>query len=679
MIRKTRAVWIMANVPGEPRERGGRRWGDREGVPSRASSDEHLTHEEVTSGEMTSATRRRDRTKGGGGTGNSARRGSSRETHGLFSSRRVAATPGSLDLTVPVSVRELLLRTNERLRYLGRCVTLTLAGDDLATTCVALMMPQLWQLRYEPPDGKKRKEFREMSNTSELNCESTNDTKIEEALEKNSIMDDDYKRLKQENENLRQELHNLRRKLETNEAFQKDLVESYENADIKFKKHAERVEHERESREEMFRIEKRKYKDHIEALESNLIKSEMDIKKLQEEQKKYEDLVNKRLSCQTALEDSLAQYKAEQIKYFSVLEDNTEKINQKEEIEKELKNQISILEAHIDELDTAWKSTKLQLVKKTEEYEEAQETIRELAANLMELESPDIVPASETRKGNSLFAEVEDRRQVLMDKIKVITNKYNEVKRALNTKTAELSTLRAEKFKVTKQWEADMYDTLQENEDLLNKYKSRVFDLEKKLKAEMKKNEQMEETQFTENSFNYAETLLTTKRKELKELKEENEKQARKLLEQNEANQHISAQLRMWRAKAASLETEILQLKAKLENIQQINDNKNLLDTMEDCNLHDNTSIKETNDDSKPTSDENNIVTMNNVCQGNSIEVPKKRVVNFTNEQKELPRKCVDFTKDTKVQSKSVKSPSDLRERQKRVEYPIISFEDDTK
>lgn len=92
MIRKTRAVWIMANVPGEPRERGGRRWGDREGVPSRASSDEHLTHEEVTSGEMTSATRRRDRTKGGGGTGNSARRGSSRETHGLFSSRRVAAT-----------------------------------------------------------------------------------------------------------------------------------------------------------------------------------------------------------------------------------------------------------------------------------------------------------------------------------------------------------------------------------------------------------------------------------------------------------------------------------------------------------------------------------------------------------------------------------------------------------
>lgn len=103
--------------------------------------------------------------------------------------------------------------------------------------------------------------------------------------------------------------------------------------------------------------------------------------------------------------------------------------------------------------------------------------------------------------GNSLFAEVEDRRQVLMDKMKVITNKYNEAKRALNTKMAELNTLRAEKFKVNKKWEADMNDTLQENEDLLNKYKGRVFDLEKKLKAEIKKNEQVEETQLTEDSF----------------------------------------------------------------------------------------------------------------------------------------------------------------------------------
>lgn len=103
--------------------------------------------------------------------------------------------------------------------------------------------------------------------------------------------------------------------------------------------------------------------------------------------------------------------------------------------------------------------------------------------------------------GNSLFAEVEDRRQMLLDKMKVLTNKYNEAKRALNTKMAEVKLLRAEKSAMAQKWEIDVIDTLQENADLLNEYKKRTFELENKLKLEMKKNNQMEETQFTDDSF----------------------------------------------------------------------------------------------------------------------------------------------------------------------------------
>lgn len=173
-------------------------------------------------------------------------------------------------------------------------------------------------------------------------------------------------------------------------------------------------------------------------------------------------------------------------------------------------------------LGSSQQITKKGLEEKNKELENARESVRELTATLMELESSNMAPASDTCKGkitlgnlilnclqifffiinvsgNSLFAEVEDRRQILVDKMKVLLNKYNETKQALNTTMAEVKLLRTERM--SRKWETDLIDTLQGKEDLLNKYKSRIFDLEKKLKIEMKKNEQVEETQIIDNSF----------------------------------------------------------------------------------------------------------------------------------------------------------------------------------
>lgn len=88
---------------------------------------------------------------------------------------------------------------------------------------------------------------------------------------------------------------------------------------------------------------------------------------------------------------------------------------------------------------------------------------------------------------------------MLLDKMSMLSNKYNEAKQALNMKMTEVKLLRAEKVTMARKWETDAIDTLQENTDLLNKYKSRIFDLENKLKAEMTKNDQLEEIQSTDN------------------------------------------------------------------------------------------------------------------------------------------------------------------------------------
>lgn len=90
---------------------------------------------------------------------------------------------------------------------------------------------------------------------------------------------------------------------------------------------------------------------------------------------------------------------------------------------------------------------------------------------------------------------------MLLDKMKVLTNKYNDAKRALNTKMAEVKLLRAEKTAMAQKWEIDVIDTLQENADLLNEYKKRTFELETKLRTEIKKNNQMDEIQLTDDSF----------------------------------------------------------------------------------------------------------------------------------------------------------------------------------
>ncbi|XP_018349262.1 PREDICTED: uncharacterized protein LOC108752726 [Trachymyrmex septentrionalis] len=119
------------------------------------------------------------------------------------------------------------------------------------------MMPQLWQLCaplrcavVRPvslrTDGKKqrnqvslkkKKKFGKRFEMSELYGESVNNTKIEEHLEKSMISQDDYKKMKQENEDYRQELYVLRLKLETSDAIVRDLQDSGETLENNFKEY----------------------------------------------------------------------------------------------------------------------------------------------------------------------------------------------------------------------------------------------------------------------------------------------------------------------------------------------------------------------------------------------------------------------------------------------------------
>lgn len=88
---------------------------------------------------------------------------------------------------------------------------------------------------------------------------------------------------------------------------------------------------------------------------------------------------------------------------------------------------------------------------------------------------------------------------MLLDQMKKLQTKYKEAKQTLNIKMKEIHLLRTEKTELIRKWETDVIDTQQENADLLNKYKSRIFDLENKLKVEVERNNQVEEIQSTDS------------------------------------------------------------------------------------------------------------------------------------------------------------------------------------
>lgn len=71
----------------------------------------------------------------------------------------------------------------------------------------------------------------------------------------------------------------------------------------------------------------------------------------------------------------------------------------------------------------------------------------------------------------------------------VLREKYIELKRIYKSQTAELKMLKAERVATFRKWENDTNHISTENEELIQKYKNRISDLESKLKCEIKKND----------------------------------------------------------------------------------------------------------------------------------------------------------------------------------------------
>ena len=100
---------------------------------------------------------------------------------------------------------------------------------------------------------------------------------------------------------------------------------------------------------------------------------------------------------------------------------------------------------------------------------------------------------------------MEDRRQNVVNKMNALREKYAELKRTCKSQIAEIKSLRTQRAAILGKLENDAHYTPTENEELVQKYKSRISDLENKLKSEIKRNSEFDSKQSncSDASFRY--------------------------------------------------------------------------------------------------------------------------------------------------------------------------------
>lgn len=84
---------------------------------------------------------------------------------------------------------------------------------------------------------------------------------------------------------------------------------------------------------------------------------------------------------------------------------------------------------------------------------------------------------------------MEDRRQNVLGKMNTLREKYAEAIRTCKAQKAQIKILRAKRVETIGEWKN--YEDRRiwsENDQLIQKYKDRISDLEGKLKSEIKKN-----------------------------------------------------------------------------------------------------------------------------------------------------------------------------------------------
>lgn len=282
-----------------------------------------------------------------------------------------------------------------------------------------------------------------------------------------------------------QELYDCQRSLKTAKALEKDYQQEIEALQSNDNQEQLKLRSMVQKLEANLAESKQLHSEQILQLEWELTVKKDELKELQDELK-----VASENAVKETADDEVEILQDEIVSLRSEIEVLNEKNAEVFEENEGLKNRNFLLEEEVVGLSAEIESLKENLQTKREELAEANEMVStlqgEMAVLRNQMETLQRKPLATDSKGNSLFAEVDDRRVELQTTIKHMKTKYAEMKNEFSKLKKQVSTLRAENVKLRECWEADLSEATSDDQCSLKSLRVRIQALETMVKSYQK-------------------------------------------------------------------------------------------------------------------------------------------------------------------------------------------------
>ncbi|XP_063917999.1 protein Spindly [Zophobas morio] len=321
-----------------------------------------------------------------------------------------------------------------------------------------------------------------------------------------------YKQLQVELESANQALYDCRRQAKTTQSLEVEYQE-----EIKLVQ-SQAVEQEQILKARIQQLEDENQNtrtinnERVSDLEKELLDKEQEIADLK---KNLEDFVkisqvqtvhDKTLDEITKLHDENAEFQERLLELEKVLKDrqqqNLVQVERIKQLEAELADHAEILKCKRDEL---------------EEAKTLNQNLRdELTCAQSELDSVKSCPLDQGSKGNSLFAEVDDRRVQLQQNINTMKSKYIDMKRDRASLLKQISSLRHENSTLIAQLNGELNDRKYDEERIVDSYKFQIETLNELIDSYKKElSGQPNSDEISAQGLKFFENMLATKNAEI--------------------------------------------------------------------------------------------------------------------------------------------------------------------
>ncbi|GJQ86595.1 hypothetical protein Trydic_g7829 [Trypoxylus dichotomus] len=312
------------------------------------------------------------------------------------------------------------------------------------------------------------------------------------------------------------------------------------------------------------------YTKEIECLELNIFKKDEEIAELQE---KLQTMTNTFNATDNRNEIEEVQLKNIELKnnvhdlneLLLHLNKRIESLEKKHVVSQELNQNLQ------DELKALNENYKC----KKGELDEAKHLIETLQEDLIltknELEIAKTKPLEDGSQGNSLFAEVDNRRLELQEHMALMKSQYLQMKQERGKLLAQIATLNSSNAMLCQRWEIECKESVEDQDRLEEAYRARIKFLETELnecREEIATRQEIPSNNLDSEGMKYLENVLDSKNEEIAKLQKELDRFSLSHMVLSRQLKDSNVDLRNWRAKATKLESQVGKLRAEIEDIK---------------------------------------------------------------------------------------------------------------